>query len=307
MGAPLEDLGFHHARKAFSGRELFQVALRLPQFDHVSLEAMMAVFERFAPVSLGCPPINWNTAIWRPYSVEDLRYLSSWTGLCCIFCGGIFRPNGPKKIAPNSQHRTRDRWLKSQWAYPVFRGTDVSFRLLEHAGAYKRDLARELSMFTPWALNAQQEPFRARSLLLAQDHWADCPFENELGDLSRSSLYLLHPWCGDCHQDLWVPLGVPGTKQLRWERDRDPLHLARLQRMLGKRSYRERATRHFGFAIRATEAAERRDDYQVAQFDIWDPKERAKAHRQRDVLARAEAAASEAYHRTFLAALEEAA
>lgn len=267
----------------------------------------MAAFRLFAPISLERPKASWDCSVWRPYDVEDLKYLGSWTGCCCIFCGGIYSPSGPKKTGPRSQSSRRENWIKSQWAYYVRGKREVSFRLLEYAGARKRDLAFELSRFAPWALRAQDHPFRARSLLLAQCPWSDCPFGDNLGDIATSSLYLLNPWCDDCHQDLWVPFGAPGTNRLRWERDREPLHLARLQRMTSKRTYRERATRGFGAAVRAQEVAERPDDYQTAQFDIWDPKERARAHREREVLARAEAAARDAYHCAYQAVLKEAA
>jgi len=292
MGAPLDRISFHASRTRFSGRELFRVALRLREFDHVPIAKMQEIFATFAPDAArlsGSQRWYWETG--RDYHVSCLDYLTSWTGICCTFCGQVTTPPGPAQISPSSDHDSRMEWRRSQWVLWDRKG----------GARYRRTKLGDghwIARFAIWASRRR----------LADTRWLE---------LTPAGTGYVLPWCEDCHAALMSGV-LKGEKDLfdRFPPNpseafelRETFWVDRVRRLIGSGAYQERARRFAGSAMRSREVSERPEEYEVAEFDLWDPDERAEWDRKYRLREMAETAATKAFNDALAASImnEEAA
>ncbi len=296
MGALLGTIGFHHNREWFSGRELFQVALRCPQFDHVPLERLKAIFETFAPGDLN-PTRRWRPYYdrGRPYRDIKLAPLSSHTGICCRFCGQVFFPPGPRNVDSDEKLKS---WYRAQWAHQ--KGWDEKYdRPTESLKCPLGDaLPKRAARFWMWEFYGF-EKWSNRSGM-DTPRWLSLYFPKPWTPRS------LWPWCSDCEVDLFVPFNVVGHAPVSnhtTDAQDDARYIGRLSRLLSRRSYRQRLERFAGNAIRAVEFAANRDAYEHAEWFHWDPEVHAKWIEQDRLRDIAETAARKAFTEALAASI----
>lgn len=295
MGAPLGPLYFHHNQVWFSGRDLFQVALRCPAFDHVPLKRLQDVFQEFAPQDLN--PTRSYRPYWykgRSYALEKLAPLTSFTGVCCRFCGQVSFPPGPRNVAPVDQE---SEWHRAQWACRDGwdrTGNRRTERLL-------CPIADELTARDRRFWLAEFLSFAAWSARRGAASWSFLP----LYDSSKYRARCLWQWCNDCARDLFAPLNVAGHKRLgapTTQDEDDARHLGRLSRMLSRRSYQGRLAQFSGNAVRYQECVADPKSYEIAEFEHWDPDVRAEWDKQDRLRRVAEEAAYKAFKDAYEAA-----